>query len=233
MTRSRRVLLAVAAALALVACDGDDGPDGTTTAGTVAPTSTSTSTPGTTTSPPDTTPSTPASANTAPGSTDPATTDTPPVTDTPTSPPIGEQDWAAILEALSARQVALYATPDLSRIGEYCWPGSDCELNLEAQLGDAIARGEHIEGQHPFDVVEILSAAVGEPTEVGTTVIVDVVVGPTTPPPARIVDAAGNVVDELSLTTTNTRGRAILLSWPADPELPWRVVTIESQGPVP
>jgi hypothetical protein len=59
------------------------------------------------------------------------------------------------------------------------------------------------------------------------------VVAPETPPPARLVDAAGNVVDEFELSTSQTRGAYTLVSWESDPALPWRVVLAENLGEVP
>ena len=176
-----------------------------------------------TTAPPETT--------TTPATVAQTTAATPPP---PTTPPtIAPDDWEAILEELSRRRVALYAAPDLTRIGEYCAPGSDCAMELETQLSDAIAKGQHIEGQHPFDVTSIEQALVGEPSPVGPVASVIFVIAPETPPPARLVDAAGNVIDELSLASTPTRGAFTLASWKSDPSLPWRVVLAEDLGPVP
>ncbi len=118
----------------------------------------------------------------------------------PTTPPtIAPDDWEAILEELGRRRVALYAAPDLARIGEYCAPGTDCATRLETQLSDAIAKGQHIEGQQPFDVIAIEQALVSEPSPAARVANVIFVIAPETPPPARLVDAAGNVVDEFEL----------------------------------
>ena len=177
-----------------------------------------------TTAPPETT-TTPATV--APTT---AATTTPP----PTTPPtIAPDDWEAILEELGRRRVALYAAPDLARIGEYCAPGTDCATRLETQLGDAIARGQHIEGQQPFDVIAIEQALVSEPSPAARVANVIFVIAPETPPPARLVDAAGNVVDEFELNTTESRVAFTLASWESDPSLPWRVVQAETLRPQP
>lgn len=221
---TRRVSAAmVIVALSLVAagCNDDEPSADPTTEGTL-----STSPPSTeaVTTEPSTTTSTTTTTTTA-------VPTTPPPTAGPTTvPPIAEDDWPAILNELSRRRVALYAAPDLTRIGEYCMPATDCAASLEAQLGDYIARGEHIEGQKPFTIVEILDVSVGVPSPAGTLAEILFVVAPTSPPPARIVDAANNVVDELSLTTTPTKGRFTLAKWD-DPALPWRLVLAEDLGP--
>ena len=139
-------------------------------------------------------------------------------------------DWPAILTELSRRRVALYAAPDLSRIGEYCVPTSDCARQLEAQLGDAIAKGQHIEGQQPFTIVAVENVLEGEPSPLGTLTDVELVVGPTATPPPRIVDANGNTVEVLTGSTTNTRGVYTLAKWD-DPVLPWRVFSVRTLGP--
>jgi hypothetical protein len=220
-----RTALTVAAATTLLtisACNnGDD--DSADTASSTSPAESSTET--TSTIPPTTTSSSTSTSSTSTSTT--ATSATPP-------PTIAEGDWEAILEELARRRVALYAAPDLARIGDYCAPGSECAASLETQLGDAISKGQHIEGQRPFDVIAIEQALVGE-QDPGAPPVASVifVVAPTTPPPARLVDAAGNVVDELALTTTNTRGAFTLVSWDSDPTLPWRVVLAEDLGPAP
>ena len=227
MTRRPLTALAAMSLMLLTACSDDDtaDPPATTDVTTTSESSLPTTEP-TTTVPPTT-------------SSTPTTTEPPPTT--PTVPPsttattVAADDWPAILTELARRRVALYAAPNLSRIGEYCAPDSDCAQRLATQLGDYINRGEHIEGQHPFTVVEVLQASLSEedPAAPGAPRIADIlfVVGPTTPPAARIVDSNGNVVDTLSLTTTNTKGRFTLISWD-DPTLPWRVLIAEDLGPV-
>jgi hypothetical protein len=136
-----------------------------------------------------------------------------------------------VLEELDRRVVALYAQPDISKIGDYCATGSDCASGLETQLADAIAKGQHIEGQHPFQVTEITSSTVGEPSGAGQRIAtVEFVIAPDEAPAARLVDAHGNVVDTLSVTTTPSRGRFTLVSVD-DPILPWRLLLAESLGP--
>jgi hypothetical protein len=110
-------------------------------------------------------------------------------------------------------------------------PSTECARSLETQLGDAIAKGQHIEGQRPFDVVEIVQASFDGRTPADSTVAqILFIIAPESPPPAQLVDDAGNVIDELSLTTTRMRGRFTLAKWD-DPVLPWRVVQIENLGP--
>jgi hypothetical protein len=215
--RLTAILLAVA--VLAVGCSDDDTAD-PSTAATAATAPSTTEAPTTTAAP--TTSTTEA----------PPTTTAPPSTASPASTPatIAADDWPAILTELSRRQVALYAAPDLSRIGEYCMPATDCARQLEAQLGDYIARGEHVEGQQPFTVVAVEKVLEGEPSPLGAITDVVFVVGPTALPAARIVDANGNVVDTLSTTTTNTRGRFLLAKWD-DAALPWRLVMAESLGP--
>lgn len=145
--------------------------------------------------------------------------------------PIAADDWKAVLEELDRRVVSLYAQPDLARIGDYCATGSDCASGLESQLSDAIAKGEHVEGQHSFEVTEVTNATVGDPTPTGQRIAtVEFVIAPDSPPPARLVDAQGNLVDTLSVTTTPSRGRFTLVSVD-DPILPWRLLLAESLGP--
>jgi hypothetical protein len=213
--RLTAILLAVA--VLAVGCSDDDTADPSTLAtATTAPTTTGVST----------TTAEPTSTTEAPATTSPPSTST--ASTVPTT--IAADDWPAILTELSRRRVALYAAPDVSRIGEYCVPTSDCARQLEAQLGDYIARGEHIEGQQPFSVVSVEKVLEGEPSPYGTLTDLVFIVGPTALPPARIVDANGNVVDTLSVTTTNTRGHFVLAK-SADPALPWRVFMAEDLGP--
>ena len=179
---------------------------------------------------------------TAPTTTEPPTTSTS-ATELPTTtePPHHAADDSNTIAAgrlggdpRGARPASsrAYAAPDLSRIGEYCAPGSDCATRLETQLGDAIAKGQHIEGQQPFDVVEIVQASVGEPSDrrTGLATVLFIVAqtlrrrrGSSMPPATSI--------DELSLTTTKTRGRFTLAPG-TRPALPWRVVLAEDLGPV-
>ena len=224
--RIRLMSLTLAAiGIAVLAGCNDDEPAADSSSSTTeqAPTTTDISTTSSpaTSAPPETT-TTPATV--APTT---AATTTPPPT---TQPNIAPGDWEAILDELSRRRVSLYAAPDLARIGEYCMPATECAAQLEAQLGDYIARGEHIEGQQPFTVVAVENVLQGDPSPAGTLVDVVFVVGPTALPPARIVDANGNVVDELSVTTTNTRGVFTLVEW-NDPALPYRLVRAEDLGP--
>ena len=221
-SRRKRAAVIIVSLTLLAACSDDDNADPPSTSAQQTVT--------------ESTPTTNAPPTTASTTT---TTEAPTTTSAPTTPPtttqttIAPDDWEGILEALSARRVALYAAPDLSRVNEYCAPESDCASRLETQLGDAIAKGQHVEGQRPFDVVEVVQASVGE-QEPGAPAIAGIlfIVAPTTPPPPRLVDANGNVVEELSLTTTPTRGRFTLVAW-EDPTLPWRVVLAEDLGPVP
>jgi hypothetical protein len=149
---------------------------------------------------------------------------------TPTVPTsIAADDCNEILEELNRRAESLYAAPDLSRVRDYCVPRSESARGIETQLGDYINRGEHIEGQKPFEVLEIIDAAT---TEDGRAAEVMFVVAPDTGPAARIVNAAGDIVDTLSMTTTKSKGE-FTLAWVGDPVLPWRVEHIENLGPVP
>jgi hypothetical protein len=223
---SHRVRLAAVVAAAVLAvctagCSDDDDPSGAPSTSTVTTTEdVETTAAATTSTAPPTTP---------PPSTAPTTT-VPPTSPPPTTPPtIAMGDWSSILTELSRRRVSLYAAPDLSRIGEYCMPATDCEAQLQAQLGDAIARGQHIEGQQPFTVVSIERVLEGQPGPGGAVTDVVAVVAPTAQPPARIVDSNGNVVSELTGTSTNTRGIFRLAKW-NDPTLPWRVVSVEELG---
>jgi hypothetical protein len=148
----------------------------------------------------------------------------------PTTPStITPGDWPAILTELSRRRVALYAAPDLARIGEYCMPATNCADNLQAQLGDFINRGEHIEGQQPFTIIDVEKVLDGQPGPGGAVTDVVFVVGPTATPAPRIVNSNGEVVEELAGSTTNTRVLFTLVAW-EDPVLPWRVVKTETLG---
>ena len=129
--------------------------------------------------------------------------DAPPPT-TPTT--IAPDDWPAILEELSRRRVALYAAPDLARIGEYCVPDTDCAGQLAGPARRLHRRGAAHRRAAAVRRRRDREGARGEPSPAGELVTIVFVVGPTALPPARIVDANGNVVDELSVTTTNTRG---------------------------
>ena len=64
--------------------------------------------------------------------------------------------------SLARRRVALYAAPDLSRIGEYCVPQATAPPARDSARRLPSHRGQHVEGQQPFDVVEIVQASVGE-----------------------------------------------------------------------
>lgn len=216
-------LVATGTAL-LVACNDEPAAESSSSTteqpATTAEVSTSNST--TTSSPPETTTT---------ASTGAPTTSAPTTTPPMTQPTIASDDWPAILTELSRRRVSLYAAPDLTRIGEYCMPATECAAQLEAQLGDYIARGEHVEGQRPFTVVAVENVLQGDPSPAGTLVDVVFIVGPTALPAARIVDTNGNVIDELSISTTNTRGVFTLVEW-NDPSLPYRLVRAEDLGPV-
>ena len=59
------------------------------------------------------------------------------------------------------------------------------------------------------------------------------VIAPETPPPARLVDAAGNVVEEFVLNTEQVQGGVHAGQLGIDPALPWRVVLAEDLGSVP
>lgn len=241
---TRRTLTLALAALIIVACNGDDSADPTTSSvssasiSTAQPTTTTTTPPVTSTSILDTSstepPTTVASTEspTTSGPTADSSTTVESTTVATTQAPIAPDDWKAVLEELDRRVVSLYAAPDLDRIGEYCAFGSECAEGLETQLGDAIAKGQHIEGQHPFEVLEITQATVGEPSPVGEVAVVIFIVSPDSSPPAQLVDAAGNVIDTLSVTTTKSRARFTLASV-EDPVLPWRVLLAENMGPVP
>ena len=222
--RSRTTLaVAVATLLLIAACSGDDdSADPVNSTTPVASSTETTNTIATTTQPSSSTTSTP-------------TTTAAPPTSPPTAPPttIAEGDWEAILEELARRRVALYAAPDVSRIGEYCAPDTDCAARLETQLSDAVAKRQHIEGQQPFDVIAIEQALVSEPSPAARVANMVFVIAPETPPPARLVDAAGNVVDEFVLNTSKSRVAFTLASWESDPALPWRVVLAETLGSVP
>ena len=224
--RLAAVVATVVLAVCAAGCSDDDDPSGAPSTSTVTTTEVVETTVATTTS--TAPPTTPPPPSTAPTTTVPMTS--PPST---TPPTIAPDDWPAILTELSRRQVALYAAPDLSRIGEYCAPGTDCATRLETQLSDAIARGLHVEGQQPFDVIAIEQATVSDPSPAARVANIIFVIAPETPPPARLVDAAGNVVDEFELNTTESRGSFTLASWESDPSLPWRVVQAEtlSTGP--
>jgi hypothetical protein len=213
--RLTAILLSVA--MLAVACSDDDAGDPSTTApATTSPT---------TTEAPITTLEPTTSTTESPTSTAPPSTTTPPTS--PTT--IAVDDWPAILTELSRRRVTLYAAPDLSRIGEYCVPSTECAAQLEAQLGDAIARGQHIEGQQPFTVVAIEKVLEGEASPFAALTDVVFVVGPTASPPPRIVDSNGSVVEELTGSTTNTRVIFTVAKWD-DSALPWRVVRTETLG---
>ena len=130
-----------------------------------------------------------------------------------------------------ADRVALYAAPDLARIGEYCVPASDCARQLEAQLGDAIAKGQHIEGQQPFTIVASRRSWRASRPPLGArhrrrSSWSD---RPPTPPP-RIVDANGNVGRRAHrINDQHPRRRSRLAKWD-DPVLPWRVVSVGDAG---
>ena len=222
--RIRLVSLTLAAigTAVLAGCNDEPSADSSSSTTEQTPTTTEVSTTSSpaTTAPPETT-TTPATV--APTT---AATTTPP----PTTPPtIAPDDWEAILEELGRRRVALYAAPDLARIGEYCAPGTDCATLLETQLGDAIARGHHIEGQQPFDVIAIEQALVSEE-----------------PSPAaarrqrhlrhRSRNAAPRSAGRRrrqrrrrasSSTPPSHGGPSRWRSWESDPSLPWRVVQAE------
>ena len=134
---------------------------------------------------------------------------------------------------LSRRRVALYAAPDLARIGEYCMPATDCADQLQAQLGDAIARGEHIEGQQPFDVIAIERCSMARPSP-GRRRHRRRIRRRSRPPPARSDRRRRRQRRRraVELDTTNTR---VLSRSPVgvDPSLPWRVVQAETLGAGP
>jgi len=224
MMITRRVPAAmaiVALSLLTVGCNDDEpSADPSTTEGTLP------------TTPPSTASVTtePTTATSTTTTTTTAVPTTPPRTAGPTTaPPIAENDWPAILTELSRRRVSLYAAPDLARIGEYCMPATDCAAQLEAQLGDFITRGERIEGQQPFTIVDIENVLEGDQSPLGTLTDIVFIIGPTASPPPRIVDASGNVVEELTGSTTNTRVVFQIVKWD-DPALPWRVFKTETLG---
>jgi hypothetical protein len=208
-------------AISAAACSDDDDPTVAASTSTAVVTTEAVETTlavTSSTAPPTTTPPSTAPTTTAPATSAPATT--------PSS--IAPGDWPAILTELSRRQVALYAAPDLSRIGEYCMPATNCADNLQAQFGDMINRGEHVEGQQPFTVINVEKVLEGQPGPGGTVTQVVFTVAPT--PLGRIVDTGGNVVEQLTGPTTNTRGVFTLARWDADPALPWRLVLAEDLG---
>jgi hypothetical protein len=210
-------------AISTAACSDDDDPTvAASTSTAVVTTEAVETTLGATTStaPPTTTPPSTAPTPTVPATSAPATT--------PLS--IAPGDWAAILTELSRRRVALYAAPDLSRIGEYCMPATNCADNLQAQFGDMINRGEHVEGQQPFTVINVEKVLEGQPGPGGAVTQVVFTIGPTASPAPRIVNSNGDVDEVLTGPTTNTRGVFTLARWDADPALPWRVVLAEDLG---
>ena len=228
MKRSISVCILLGAAILAASCSDDTSTTTSSTAATIV------SSPATTTTDVSTTSSTIAATTTTASTTsNPATTSV--AIDTPTTTavtPIAPDDWKAVLEELARRRVALYAAPDLSQIDGYCASGSDCASGLQTQLADAIAKGQHIEGQHPFEVLEVSDASVTDAGGGGQRVAtVTFIAGPDSPPAARLVDAAGNVIDTLSVTTTKSRGRFTLVAVD-DPILPWRVLLAEDVGPV-
>jgi hypothetical protein len=224
MKYRRRLAAVTAVSLSMLgACSDDDDsadPPSTSAQETVTESSPPTSSPPTTSS---TTTTTEVPTTTAASTTPP--------TSTPST--IAPDDWEAILEGLARRRVELYAAPDVSRIGEYCAPDTDCATRLETQLSDAATKGQHIEGQQPFDVIAIEQALVSEPSPAARVANVVFVIAPDNPPPARLVDSAGNVVDEFVLNTSKSRVAFTLASWESDPALPWRVVLAETLGSVP
>lgn len=229
MKRSISVCILLGAAILAASCSDDTSTTTSSTAVTIA------GSPATTTTAVTTTSATIAATTTTASTTSNPTTTSVAIDTAPTSTavtPIAPDDWKAVLEELARRRVALYAAPDLSQIDGYCASGSDCASGLETQLADAIAKGQHVEGQHPFEVLEVSDASVTDAGGGGQRVAtVTFIAGPDSPPAARLVDDAGNVIDTLSVTTTESRGRFTLVAVD-DPILPWRVLLAEDVGPV-
>ena len=97
-------------------------------------------------------------------------------------------------------------------------PATNCDDNLQAQLGDFIDRGEHIEGQQPFTVIDVEKVLDGQPGPGGAVTDVVFVVGPTASRPLESSTRNGEVVEELAGSTTNTRVLFTLVAW-KDPAL--------------
>lgn len=224
MKRLPSLLLVLAV---LAGCSGDDDGDAApSTSSTIRPTSTTTSsTSSTTTS--TIGPTTTSSSGTVTSSSTP--------TGASTSVPAPSDDFRVIVEDLGRRRQALYAQPDVARIGEVCAADSQCFEQLNVQLGDLATKGWKVVEADPFTALDgRVEKFDGETIE--TSLLVTVVAIVERPDNGgRIVDAGGTTVANVEAETEvgfNSEGRYILARvGPADD--PWRLVSQELIREVP
>ena len=216
----------LATLLAISACS-----DGTQSAPSENPTSTTTiesvtsssSTPTTSTTTVET--STTISLTTTIG---PATTD-------PTTTVAGAIDWLNVVQTLGQRRQDLYANPGISRIPEVCGDKSQCADQLNVQIGDLANKGWRVTGADPYIVVEA-TVEKFDGDSLDTSLLVTVVAVIQRPAQAgTIVDSSGAVVAAVEAQTTpghNAHGRFLLARvGPADD--PWRLVSQDTLPEVP
>jgi hypothetical protein len=221
----RPVLLTILL-VAASACSGDDDPDTTSVSTNVTTTVDVTTTePTATTTTPSTTTSTipPTVASTEPPTTAASTTIA------------TDENWQAIIQTLGQRRQDLYASPEVSRIGEVCGGGTPCFEQLNVQLADLASKGWRIQGSDPY---VILNASVedfdGDTLE--TSVVVTVIA--TVQRPANsgaIVDANGATVAQVEAETPvgfNTEGRVTLARVGPEGD-PWRLISQDRIREVP
>ena len=234
--KHRSIAVAIGVALLAAACSGDDTADPTTAEESTTTSVTSTSAPSTTATSIPTTSAPPTTGVASSTSADVTVAEPTTMPSTAASTvPVGDTDWRAVVEALGRRRQELYASPDVTRIGEVCADESPCAEQLEVQLGDMAGKGWHIEGGDPYTVLEAqLEDFDGDTLE---TSLVVTVVGVIQRPASggQIVDANGTVVADVSTETPegiNTRGRTFL-SRVGPPEDPWRIIDQQRIGDVP
>ncbi len=216
-TRLRYVDVAVSALLAasLVAgCNDDDG-DGQGTPTTPTTDSTeeqvTTTTAGATTTVEATTTTSTTVVDTTATTT---STSAPPPPSTP-----GEQtDWVGVLQEVLDRGDALFAAPDVAKVGTVTMEGSAPYQELEEEIANLVNNG----WVYRTDGVVVQSAEVADindaaaPTEVQLTVVFS----PT--PGGVIVDASGAVVQEIPARSETSRWSYALVRNTVDE--PWRIV---------
>lgn len=203
MPRRLAVVAAAAVLVALTACSDDPNVTPTTTEAAIAPTTSVAPRPTTSARAPLTSVVAATTVTTTAPIVPVTTTAIPlPTSESPTETTVLQNatgiDWLPVLQDIYDRRFALFVSPDPALVATVTLPGSEAYDRLIVEVEELVQRGWHFEGEPAGQVVAAREEYVDDPSA-PTVVTLTITLEPTGSGEGRMVDANGQVVQEVAL----------------------------------